>query len=372
VGEVTRSFLPLSETFTYTQIMSLRRFVPVVLTWLIEGNGNFPGVPVVEVAPAANVVQRVARYALARRDGAANAFEHRLQSAAGEHQCQILHAHFGWMGVASLHAQRHLGVPLVTTFHAQDIVTSRPDLAQRYPELFARGTLFTAVGPGMARRLAERGCPADRIRVVKLGLDLERLACHERPVDGEVVFLQVGRLVEKKGAEVSLRSFAAIHDELGQAELWLVGDGPLRGRLERLAAELGVARHVRFHGALSHSQSLSLMREAHIGLQPSLTDPGGDIEGTPTVLLEMQAVGLPVVATSHSDIPAIVADPEDLVPEADVDALAEAMLRTARQSPGERRRRIGEARRFVEAHHSLASSRAAIEAVYDEAMALIP
>jgi glycosyltransferase involved in cell wall biosynthesis len=78
------------------------------------------------------------------------------------------------------------------------------------------------------------------------------------------------------------------------------------------------------------------------------------------------------VATSHSDIPAIVADPEDLVPEADVDALAEAMLRTARQSPGERRRRTGEARRFVEAHHSLASSRAAIEAVYDEAMALIP
>ena len=369
VGEVVRSYLPRSETFTYTQLRSLQDYAPIVLTWLRENPGDFGGLPVVEVTSPAGVARRAVRSLRARLSPAATTFEHRLLRATQAQGCELLHAHFGWMGVASLYAAQRAAVPLVTTFHARDIVIDREDLNRRYPDLFSRGALFTAVGPRMAKLLTARGAPRDRIRLVPLGIDLDavRFAVPDR--DRPLILLQVGRLVPKKGVSMSLRAFAAAHHDLGPSELWLVGDGPLRQALESLAVELGIPDRVRFLGGLDHAQTLELMRRAHIGLQPSLTGPDGDIEGTPTVLLEMQAVGLPIVASEHSDIPAIVAHPEELVAEGAVEPLVEAILRTAHCSGGEWEARCVAGRRFVEERHGLRAARVAIEAVYDEALA---
>jgi colanic acid/amylovoran biosynthesis glycosyltransferase len=368
VGEVVRSYLPRSETFTYTQIRSLRRFEPVVLAWMLENVGEFDGVPVVQVAPEALAPVRVVRGLRARLAGAPNAFDHRLVSNARRHGCSLLHAHFGWMGVASVYAQRRLSLPLVTTFHANDIVSDREDLRTGYPQLFSRGTLFTAVGPDMAGRLADRGCPPERIRLVKLGIDIDRIQCVPRGPRPPLVLLQVARLTPKKGVALTLRAFAAAQDELGASELWIVGDGPLRGELERLASELGIAGLVKFLGARDHESTLDLMTRAHVGVQPSLTAPDGDIEGTPTVLLEMQAAGLPIVATAHADTPSIVPTPEDLVPENDVDSLAAEVVRVAGLSGAALEQRVRAARRFVEAEHGLDRARETIERVYDEAL----
>jgi colanic acid/amylovoran biosynthesis glycosyltransferase len=379
-AHVVRSYLPRSETFTYTQIRSLRRYRAAVCAWLLEDPEAFPWDPVIEVAPDAPLAVRSARHLRARAAGAANAFEHRLAGVSQAAGARVLHAHFGWMGIASLYASRRLRLPLVTTFHANDIVARRDDLDRGYPSLFAGGTLFTAVGPTMAHLLQQRGAPADRIRVVKLGIDLERVRFAPAAEDSPPVLLQVGRLVAKKGVETSLRAFARARPLLGSGsggsggsgsgELWIVGDGPLRGQLERLAADLGVADGVRFLGALDHGSTLGLMRRAHIGLQPSVTAPDGDIEGTPTVLLEMQAAGVPVIASTHADIPAIVAHPQDLVAEADPEALAEAIVRLASLTASERRRRALAARRFVESEHSLAAAATAIERAYDEAVTI--
>ncbi|HEY2771479.1 MAG TPA: glycosyltransferase [Solirubrobacteraceae bacterium] len=368
VGEVVRSYLPRSETFTYTQIRSLRRFRPVVLTWMIENDDEFDGVPVVRVTPDAPAPVRAARGVGARLAGARNAFDYRLANSARQQGCALLHAHFGWMGVASVYAQRRLSVPLVTTFHAADIISDRDDLRAGYPALFRQGTLFTAVGPRMAGLLADRGCPPERIRLVKLGIDIDRIRCVPRRPRPPLVLLQVARLTPKKGVALTLRAFAAARDELGASELWIVGDGPLRGELEQLADELGVAGSVKFLGTRDHQSTLELMTRAHVGLQPSLTAPSGDIEGTPTVLLEMQAAGLPIVATAHADTPSIVATPEDLVPENDVEALAGEIVRVAGLSGPVLESRIQRARRFVETEHALSRAREAIEQVYDEAL----
>jgi colanic acid/amylovoran/stewartan biosynthesis glycosyltransferase WcaL/AmsK/CpsK len=368
VGHVTRSFLPRSETFTYTQIRSLRRYNPVVLTWLTENRQEFPGVSVVEVTPPARLPTRVRRKAVSLMAGTGDPFEHRLAAAAVQSGCRLLHAHFGWTGVASLYAQQQTQLPLVTTFHARDIVTERQDLIAGYPRLFERGALFTAVGPTMAALLEQRGCPGDRIRIVKLGIDVTRIEFRPREPGTPFVLLQIGRLVSKKGFEVALRAYASVRRELRDSEFWIVGDGPLRDRLVELTDRLDLTKSVHFLGALDHNSTIELMQRADVGLQPSLTAADGDMEGTPTVLLEMQASGLPVVATNHADVASIVRHPEHLVGEGSAEQLAQEILRVARLSGPERRQAAEAARRFVVSEHNIPRAREAIESVYDEAL----
>jgi colanic acid/amylovoran biosynthesis glycosyltransferase len=120
---------------------------------------------------------------------------------------------------------------------------------------------------------------------------------------------------------------------------------------------------------VSYAEYRSLVARAQAGLQPSRTAADGDTEGgAPTVILELQAMGIPVVATRHADIPFVVPRPQELVAEEDVDALAEALCRVANETETERRARTGEARAFVEARHDAAVTAAGVEDVYLEAL----
>jgi glycosyltransferase involved in cell wall biosynthesis len=238
-----------------------------------------------------------------------------------------------------------------------------------YEKLFAAGALFTCVGPGAATELARRGCPADRIRLVPVGIDLAQFRFAPAPRHGSLVLLQVGRLVPKKGTDLAIRAFARARPALGSSELWIVGDGPQRGALARLTAELSIADHVTFWGEQPASQVRRLMGKAHIGMQPSRVAPDGDREGTPTVILEMQASGVDVVATRHSDIPFIVPRPNDLVNEGSVDGLAKELARRAEASASSRDERLAEARAFVERRHDATRVAAQLGEIYTEAVA---
>ena len=110
------------------------------------------------------------------------------------------------------------------------------------------------------------------------------------------------------------------------SELTIVGDGPLRPELERLAAELPV--RCRFLGVQSSATIRQTLRRSRLLCLPSVTTSDGQVEGLPTVLLEAQAMGVPVVSTFHSGIPEAVVDGVTgcLVPERDSERLAAAIL----------------------------------------------
>jgi colanic acid/amylovoran biosynthesis glycosyltransferase len=363
VGHVLNTYLARSATFIHTALRFQRRVRPVVLARRTENLGEFPHQPVVRLLPDSRAYRRVARSfpALAR-----GSYDRRLVRAARRHGCVALHAHFGWAACDSLDARRTLGLPLVTTFYGNDLA---PVYAERYPypRLFAEGDRFLCEGPAMAARLAELGCPPDRIRIAPIGLDLEafpfRPAVRSRPL----VVLQAARFVEKKGFDLTLQAYAAARDGLGPSELWLVGDGPCRAELERLAGRLGIEGSVRFLGMLPHDEYRAAMRRAHVCIQPSRTAADGDSEGgAPTVLLEMQAAGIPVVATRHADIPSVVADPGALVEEEDVDGLAAALVRLAGLPEDNWRTLAEHGRALVEAEHDARSVAGKVEALYGE------
>ncbi len=228
--------------------------------------------------------------------------------------------------------KKAFGLPLVTTFYGVDM-SALPRLAEWkrvYTELFAQGDLFMVEGSHMARALAQLGCPAERIVVQHIGIDTAGIAFAERcvPDSGDTRILMCGAFREKKGIRYGIEAFAQVARERADVRLVVAGDGPDRPAIERMVEDLGLSCRVDLVGFVGHQRFHELAAGAHLFMAPSCTASDGDNEGgAPTVLLEAQAAGLPVLSTFHADIPEVVLDGVSglLVPERDSDALAQAL-----------------------------------------------
>lgn len=126
--------------------------------------------------------------------------------------------------------------------------------------------------------------------------------------------ISVGRLVHWKGFDLGLRAFAMA--SIPRSEYLIVGDGPMRFSLERLAANLGILDKTRFVGNLSRSEVLGLIAESSALLHPSLHDSGSFVcleamaAGVPVICL---AVGGPAVIVTHNTGYPIRADSREQV-----------------------------------------------------------
>jgi colanic acid/amylovoran biosynthesis glycosyltransferase len=248
-------------------------------------------------------------------------------------------AHYGRWGRFAC-ALRELGLikgPIATVFHGKDMsayLDKRRGGA--YKHLFARGDLFLPISEFWRDKLITLGAPADKIMVHRMGVDTTRFVETPRTLKvGEAVrFIGVGRMVEKKGFDDALAAFAKMRSasDAPAATLTLIGDGPLRGALQRQAAQLGFGDAVRFTGLLPHAKVEEMLREAHVFVLPSRTSRSGDMEGIPVALMEAMAQGLPVLATRHSGTPELVEHEVSglLCAEGDREALAANMLEFAK------------------------------------------
>jgi len=140
------------------------------------------------------------------------------------------------------------------------------------------------------------------------------------PAAADVVMCVAGLRAEKDHATL-LHAFARIHTARRDTYLCLVGDGPERGSLARLAADLGVAENVRFTG--NRDDAERLIQAADVAVLTSYS-----IENFPYAILEAMAAGVPAVCTSVGGIPEMIEDGVTgrLVPPHDPEALAAAIL----------------------------------------------
>jgi len=258
----------------------------------------------------------------------------RLLRWARGHDVRIVHAQFGRGGALALPIARALGVPLVVTFHGGD-ASKRSHFRRswpfstifqrRWPDLQREASRFLCVSGFVRRLLLERGVREDLLSVHHLGVEMPPMPPATRKRGNRL--LCVGRLVPKKGFGDAIAALAAARARGRELALDVIGDGPLRAEL----AAAATGQPVRFLGWLQPDQVAAAMADALALLVPSRVAASGDAEGLPTVVLEAQARGLPVIATRHAGIPEAVSHDATglLVPEGDVAALADAIVRLA-------------------------------------------
>jgi colanic acid/amylovoran biosynthesis glycosyltransferase len=280
----------------------------------------------------------------------------------------VLHAHFGPVGNSFRFARVLWNAPLVVSFHGYDFSTlPRKEGAGMYEKLFRDADAITVNSEFTSSRVEQLGCPAGKLRKLPVGLDLNEFPFFERVrrANEPVRLLTIARLVEIKGHEFALRAVAKARGQGTELRYDIVGDGPLRKKLEQLIAELGLNEIVTLHGARDGAFVRGLMREAHLALLGSVSIEG-DQEGHGLFLQEAQACGLPVIATQHGALPEGMLPGESglLVPERDVNALAERLnflIAHADQWPEFGRK----GRAFVEGRYDIRKLNRELTALYE-------
>ena len=156
--------------------------------------------------------------------------------------------------------------------------------------------IHTSTEMGRAALVA-RGISADKILPIRRGLDrlpkLKRLRSSREPLH----LICVARLVEKKGLDHQLRIYAALRAAGVPFQARIVGDGPLRPALEKMAGLLGIAADLTFCGHLAQHEVWEQFEWADVLLHTGVIAPSGDRDGLPNVIPEAMSCGVLVVTS---------------------------------------------------------------------------
>ncbi len=255
--------------------------------------------------------------------------------------------HAAWGGAPATAAwmlHKFNGHPYSAAAHAYDLYEHGGDW-WLYEKLVEARFIHTSTQMG-ANTLISRGLPADRIHVIRRGLDAFPAMKALRRGRSPLRVLAVARLVAKKGLRHQLRIYAAARAAGLEFEARIVGDGPLRAELEALARSLGLGSAVTFLGHGDQAQVWSQFAWADVLVHTGIVAPSGDRDGLPNVIPEAMTAGTlvitsPVAATCeavHAGETGLVADVENpnawieaLRSLASDDSLAERLQRGARR-----------------------------------------
>lgn len=361
----------------YRQIVSMRGFRPVVFAQKREHAAEFPFHDVVLFKkpwtrePRRFLAKKLQRAPLQMSRPEACRLAEELRRA----HAKILHVYFGHIGIHLLPLLALRPLPVVVSFHGADarVDMEKPRHRAAMEAALSLATLVLVRSHSLGDRLADLGCPREKIRLHRTGIPLDALPFAQRDpaADGAWKFLQACRLIEKKGLHTSLRAFAVFAREFPAATLTIAGEGPLLADLRDFSAQLGLAEKVRFTGFVVQEKLRELFYEAHFFAHPSELGRDGNQEGVPNSMLEAMATGLPALATTHGGIPEAVENGVSgrLVAERDDAALSRAMLELARD-PALYRSMSAAAAQAVTERFELHAQVRALESFYAEAIAL--
>lgn len=240
-----------------------------------------------------------------------------------------IHVHYGSNFVDLEPFFKILKNHIVVSFHGHDAsryFKLHGDNCYKY--LFERANIITTPSYVMRDELIKRGCDPNKILVHRYGINLDDFNSDSRTFNSKkITFLTVGRLVEKKGIEFSIKAFSKICNEL-DCEYHIIGNGHLFKKLKNLVHYLKISDKVKFLGEQNKDVVVREMKLADIFVLTSVTASDGDQEGVPVSLTEAQAMGLPVISSFHSGIPELVLHQKTglLSGEKDIPDIAKNML----------------------------------------------
>jgi glycosyltransferase involved in cell wall biosynthesis len=360
-------FVPYSQTFIYDEVRAHERYEIDVFCKERLNTERFPYNEERVYCPprwAKKIYENVAYWP---------SFDRQIQRG----NYDLIHAHFGTTAVYALpYVWRH-DLPFVVTFWGNDVGALIG--SQRYeptrwryvalaPKIMAASDLMLGVSEELCAWVRQFSGRPDVVKPYRHGVDLSKF--HPTSVERAVPeVVMVGRFTEKKGHRYALRAISKALQAGCELHFSLIGSGELEGECRAYVREHGLEDHVTFHGVLSHDETADRLARADIALVPSVVARDHDREGSPTVVKEASASGVPVIGTYHAGIPETVDDGKTgfLVPERNVPALTDRLI--ALLSNDDLREAFGRAaREKMEREFDLFEQVGSLERHYDQVL----
>ncbi len=325
---VLAEFPALSETFIAREINALRKQGFEIEVWALRAGEGARQIP---VSSTSRIALKLRGDPEAQWENIGRNWAQREKSALQN----MAHIHAGWASFPAAIARGAAGVlqkPWSFFGHARDLWVEGENLSDKVSDAKFAATCTREGAEFLKIRSPEN---AHKILYSPHGIEFPQFPfSSQRELHSPIQLLSVGRLVEKKGVGNLLLALVSLQKSLRfQFHLTLVGDGPMRGKLQRDVQLFNLQNCVTFAGALPLPGVLQAMQNADLLIQSSVSASDGDRDGLPNVLLEAAACGLPIVSTRAGAIEEFLDESCAWLESRDSLISAELMLRAIEMYP---------------------------------------
>jgi teichuronic acid biosynthesis glycosyltransferase TuaC len=241
----------------------------------------------------------------------------------------VIHAHAALpCGQAAMLLSRDLGIPFVVTVHGLDAFYMHQvsgwmgrRCADAAKEIYAAAARVISISERVAQPIRQELGKKANITVVYNSVDSSLFVPANGAEPQSPVILSIGNLIPTKGHELLLRAIAAITPAHAHASCRIIGDGPERKRLQKLAGDLGIRERVHFLGRRPRAAVVQAMKECTLFALPS------SYEGLGCVYLEAMSAARPAIGCRGQGIEEVIRHTENgwLIQPHDVDDLTAAL-----------------------------------------------
>jgi len=362
--------LPMGQMYVREHAIRMQRYKPVLAGRRRVEGISIEGIPSFTVDDGGFSALRELRFMVTGNNAG-------LADFIVKHRVKIIHAHFGPGAAEIMPLAAQLNIPLVVTFHGWDLKIrgERKKFASGYerlyrwrlPRLLRQASEIVCVSRNWHERILTFGCPPEKVRTNYLGIDSQFFDGNRGQFD-PLSIIYVGRLIRRKGVHTLLKALEILRDRGVRAKLTIVGDGPEAEKLKAFALQGKLP--VSFLGKRTPVEIRELLRQTAVLCAPSTTAEGEMAEALGLVLLEAQAMGVPVVGTRNGGIPETFEDGQTgfLVDQESPSGLADALVKllgdeSVNRAFGQR------ARAHICERFDIAQSHKSLEELYDRVLA---
>lgn len=372
-------WLPQTQTWMYNQVKYLPDDIDTHIVCEQTENLDQFEVPNIHLLPQSSLIARFGASGIKGTKALSRIFwayqmVHKIKP-------DIVHSHFGTVAWFNALFLQFTKTKHIVTFYGLDVnmvPKQYPKWLRRYHFLFKSADQFLCEGPHMIKQLIAMGCPKEKIKLQHLGIEVDKIAyCPRHWQVGEPLrVLVAASFREKKGIPYALEALAKLQ-HIVPLEITIIGDATPEPRCQNekqrilsILEESGLRAKTKLLGYQPHPVLFEEAYKNHIFISPSVTAADGDTEGgAPVSLIEMMATGMPVISTTHCDIPEVVQyGVEDwLVAERDIDELVNK-LKWLIENTKEWNIMLDKGRKHIEKNYDVEVQVQRLEEIYDKVL----
>jgi glycosyltransferase involved in cell wall biosynthesis len=247
-------------------------------------------------------------------------------------QLDVAYVDYATSGVLLMNYFEAHNIPFIVHVHGYDVTSNLNDKAYavELDRLFKKATYIITPSKHIARLLVTLGCNTEKIKPIYpiTNLNLINEPSWPNRLKSKPIVSFLGRLTEKKNPLALVQAFNIVSKTISEVEFYILGDGPLKGKVNELISHLNLNDKIKVVGLVNRETAFQYLKKSWVYAQHSVTATSGDQEGFPVSLAEAAAHSLPLVSTIHSGIPENIIDGKTgfLVQEYNYETMAEKII----------------------------------------------